>query len=72
MAFTVTEDTLRTHFKKYGKIVNVKVPQRPDGKSKGIAFIEFADSKTALKACNGENGKDLEQRALKINFSKGG
>lgn len=42
---------------------------RPDGKSKGIAFVSFGSSKEATKALNGENGKDMDGRSLKIRYS---
>jgi nucleolin len=45
------------------------VPKRPNGQSKGIAFVEFATHKDAKKALDKENGKDFDGRALKINFS---
>ena len=42
---------------------------RPDGTSKGIAFVEFDSNKIAKKAIDAENGKSLEGRNLKVNFS---
>jgi len=42
LAFSVSEDTCYDLFAKYGEVVNVKLPTRPDGTSKGIAFIEFS------------------------------
>lgn len=68
LSFQIDEDTLASHFEKYGEITNIKIPQK-DGRSKGIAFIEFATSKIAKKALDGENGKQLDGRALKLNFS---
>jgi len=69
LSFNATEDTLGEHFSKYGEVVNVKVPKRPNGQSKGIAFIEFSTHKEAKAALDKENGKDFDGRALKINFS---
>ena len=42
---------------------------RPDGTSKGIAFVEFSSHAEAKKAMLAENGKALEGRNLKVNFS---
>jgi RNA recognition motif-containing protein len=69
LSFNATEDTLTKHFSKYGTVVNAKVPKRPNGQSKGIAFIEFESHKEAQNALNKENGKEFDGRALKINFS---
>ncbi len=42
---------------------------RPDGKPKGVAFIEFATHAEAKKAIAGEHGKNFEGRDLKVNFA---
>lgn len=69
MSFNATEDSLADHFSKYGEVTNVKVPKRPNGQSKGIAFIEFSSHKEAKKALENENGSDFDGRPLKLNFS---
>jgi len=50
LSFKFDEDALYEHFGKYGEVTNVKLPRKPDGLSKGIAFIEFGSSKFAAKA----------------------
>jgi RNA recognition motif-containing protein len=47
----------------------LKIPMRPDGTSKGIAFIEFASSIDSTKAMNAEQGKSFEGRNFKISYS---
>lgn len=42
---------------------------RPDGKPKGIAFVNFANSKDAKKAL-AENGKVIDGRDLRVSFSE--
>lgn len=42
-------------FSKYGTITNLKCPSF-QGRSKGIAFVEFAKPADAKKAANAENG----------------
>jgi len=69
LAFSVVEDALYDLFAKYGEVTNVKLPTRPDGTSKGIAFVEFSTRGEAKKAIAGQNGKSLEGRNLKVNFS---
>jgi RNA recognition motif-containing protein len=62
---------LRNKFKKYGTITNIKVPQKM-GKPSGIAFLEFSKNSEAKAAIEGENGVELEGRALNLRFSNGG
>jgi nucleolin len=47
------------------------MPQTPDGRPKGFAFVEFATHKDAQKASDNMNGQDLDGRNLRINFSGG-
>jgi len=56
LSFNIDEDALNTHFEKYGEIIKIKVLMRPDGSSKGLAFLEFANAKDCTKAL-AENGK---------------
>ena len=48
----------------------MKLPQN-NGRVKGFAFVEFGSHKDAQAALNGLNGKELEGRAIRINFSGG-
>jgi RNA recognition motif-containing protein len=43
---------------------------RPDGKPKGIAFIEFSEHNDAKKAL-AENGKVIDGRDLRVAYSGG-
>lgn len=69
MSFNMDQDSVHTHFAKYGEITNIKILMRPDGKSKGMGFVEFADASAAKKAKEGEHGKMLDGRDLNIEFS---
>jgi RNA recognition motif-containing protein len=55
LPWSVDEDTLRSRFEQYGDITKVKLLMRPDGKPKGIAFIEYESHKDAKKGLV-ENG----------------
>lgn len=67
LSFQTTEDGVRARFKKYGNITNVKVPSF-QGRSKGIAFVEFAKPADAKKAL-AENGQEFDGRNLKVTLS---
>lgn len=68
LSFQTDEDAVRNRFKKYGTIVNLKVPSF-QGRPKGIAFIEFSKAAEAKKAIDAENGNDFDGRNLKVNLS---
>lgn len=70
LSFNASEDTLMERFSQYGKVTNVKLPMA-NGRSKGIAFVEFAKPADAQKALTAENGQDLDGRSLKLDFSGG-
>ena len=68
LSFDTTEDGLREHFGAYGELTKCKL-LFGGGVSKGKAFIEFTDHKTARKALNGTNQKDLDGRTIWVEFS---
>jgi nucleolin len=70
LSWNVDENVLRNHFKKYGTITKVKILTRPDGKSKGLAFVEFSKHHEAQKAIV-ENQQELDGRQLTVDFSSG-
>ena len=55
LSFNIDEDALNEAFGKFGEISNIKMLRLPDGRPKGIAFIEFANGKEAQKAINALN-----------------
>jgi RNA recognition motif-containing protein len=71
LAFATTEHSIRGALGKFGKITSIKLPQGPDGRPVGFAFVEFATQAYAKNACDSMNGQDLEGRELRINFSNG-
>lgn len=72
LAYSVTEDDLNEFFAKYGSIETVKlVMDRETGRSKGFAFISFADQQAAQAALEA-NGADLKGRNMKVNPAKEG
>lgn len=50
LPFTVEEDNLESEFKKFGKLASVKLLRRPDGSSRGLAFIKYFTEDAANKS----------------------
>lgn len=71
LPFSMTEDGLRDAFGQYGEIVDCKlISDRMTGRSKGFAFVEFADEAAASSAIEGMHGKDLGGRNLVVNVAR--
>jgi RNA recognition motif-containing protein len=71
LPFSATEDQLRESFGQYGEIVDCKlISDRMTGRSKGFAFVEFAEESMAAAAIEGMNGKDMEGRAMVVNVAR--
>ena len=62
---------MKKFFKDCGKILDVRIAKKPDGKLKGFAHIDFENSEAVDKAVE-KNGQELQGRALKIDKSQGG
>ncbi len=68
LPFSLTEDQLRAHFARFGRVVSVMVStERDTGRPRGFGFVEFADSKEGVAAIAGTNGKPLAGRPLRVN-----
>jgi nucleolin len=71
LSFGVTEDALWEVFGEYGDVKNVRLPkdyesQRP----KGFGYVEFTDIEAAKKAFEGQQGQELDGRAVRIDYSQ--
>lgn len=55
LRYSASEDEVRDHFSKYGRVVSVIIPITKTGTARGCAFVAFAtesDQKTAIQALN--------------------
>src|SRR5438477_13009058 len=69
MAFSTTEDTLRTAFSQYGTVTKVQViMDREPGRRRGFAFVEMSDG--GDQAIAAMNGAQLDGRTLTVNEAK--
>jgi RNA recognition motif-containing protein len=67
LSYSASEDELRNLFSQYGNVESVAViTDRDTGRSKGFAFVEFANDQEAQAAISGLNGKEMSGRALTV------
>ncbi len=73
LAFTVTEEELKTLFSEFGEIESVKViTDRYTGQNKGFGFVEMPSNSEADKAIKALNGKFINGRNIKVNPADSG
>ncbi|MDR0645041.1 MAG: RNA-binding protein [Treponema sp.] len=68
LSYNTTEDGLRNLFNQFGTVVSAKVVfDRETGNSKGFGFVEMGSDSEAAAAIVGANGKDLDERQIRVN-----
>jgi cold-inducible RNA-binding protein len=71
LPYSTTEDQLNELFSQYGQLTEVKlITDRMTGRSRGIAFVEFANEEEAAAAVEAVNGYELDGRALMVNIAR--
>lgn len=71
LAYSVTEDELRTAFSQFGDVSRANViTDKYSGQSKGFGFVEMSDKAAAEEAIAALNGSDLNGRSIKVNEAK--
>lgn len=71
LAYSVTEDELRSAFSEYGDVSSVNViTDRDTGRSKGFGFVEIDDNARGSEAIAALNETDLGGRALRVNEAR--
>ena len=71
LSFDTTEDGLRDHFAKAGKIESVSIiTDKTSGRSKGFGFVEMSSEDEAKKAIEMFDGKELDGRTIIVNEAK--
>ena len=69
LPFNSNESDLQEAFEQFGEIDEIRViTDRETGRSKGFAFITFAENDDANSAL-AMDGKDMNGRALRVNFA---
>ena len=71
LSYDTTEDSLRTLFAEYGEIESVNlISDRYTGRSRGFAFVEMSTEQAAQEAMSGLNGKQVDEREIKVDKAK--
>src|SRR3989338_1834950 len=71
LPYSTTEDDLRNLFSPFGTIASARIiTDKFTGRSKGFGFVEMVTEEEAQKAIDGNNGKDIEGRALVVSEAK--
>jgi RNA recognition motif-containing protein len=71
LAYSATEDELRSAFAAFGQVTSVKIiRERETGRSRGFAFVEMEDGEAAQTAVAQMNGRDLNGRNLVVNEAR--
>ncbi len=71
LAYTTTEDDLRTLFGQAGTVATVElIKDRDTGNSKGFGFVEMGTQEEAEKAISMFNGYTLNRRQIKVNIAR--
>ena len=67
LAFTATEDSVRTLFASHGSVEKVSlINDRDTGRPRGFGFVEMSNA-DASRAMQALNGQDFGGRPLKVN-----
>lgn len=68
LAYQITEDSLKELFEEFGAVESAKViKDRFSGRSKGFGFVEMPNNSEADKAIKALNGKQYENKTIKVN-----
>lgn len=71
LAFSTSEDELRSVFDQYGPIVSLKiVKDQFSGKSRGFGFVELEDDQKATDAIQALDGKDVGGRNIVVSEAR--
>jgi len=71
IAYTVTEESLKALFEKYGEVVSVKlITDKFTGNPRGFGFVKMATKEEATNAVEELNGTDFEGRKLIVNKAR--
>ncbi|XP_069485659.1 RNA-binding protein 28 [Ambystoma mexicanum] len=69
LSFKCSEDDLKEIFGKFGAVLEVNIPTKPDGKMRGFAFVQFKNMLEAGKAVKGMNMKEIKGRTVAVDWA---
>lgn len=68
LSFKSDEETIKEFFESCGKIVDVRIANGPNGRSKGFCHVDFDSIESASKATR-KSGENLDGRDIRVDFS---
>ncbi|TMW40518.1 hypothetical protein DOY81_014404, partial [Sarcophaga bullata] len=71
ISYKSTEESVRKHFEQWGKLEDVNILRRPDGKLVGCAFVQYETINQATKAILKGNGQEMLGRKIFIDWALG-
>ena len=71
LSYDTTEEDLRALFSGAGTVTSVTlIKDRDTRRSKGFAFVEMSSQSEAEEAIKAFNGKNLDNREIKVNIAR--
>ncbi len=71
LSYQTMENDLQDYFSQIGAVTSVNLMlDKMTGKSRGFAFVEFANQDDANKAIEQFHNKDFQGRALTVNIAR--
>lgn len=71
LGYSVTDDSLRTHFASCGHVASAQViVERDTGRSRGFGFVEMGSATAAQEAIQKLNDQPLDGRSLGVAFAR--
>jgi len=68
LSYNVKEDQLRELFEEFGEVETAKIiMDKFSGRSKGFGFVEMPSNSEADQAIKALNGKQIDERNIKVN-----
>jgi RNA recognition motif-containing protein len=71
LPWAVDDAQLGQLFAEFGEVVSARViTDRESGRSRGFGFVEYNNEAAAQAAVDAMNGKDVEGRAISVDFAR--
>lgn len=71
ISFKSTKTNLMEHFSKFGKVEELDILKKPDGKLVGCAFVQYEKVNEAAKAILMSSGKEVLGRTVYVDWAVG-
>ena len=71
LAFEVTEGKLLREMEAYGPVKDIKLVSNKQGKSRGIAFVEYENEEDMKRAYRAADGMKIEGREIVVDVERG-